>query len=246
MVADVLEVRSVTSGYGDLTVIRDVSLTVAPAQITAVLGRNGAGKTTTLKTIAGLLPVNSGEVLFDGEPITKVPAHARRRMGFGYVQENKRIFKKRTVEENLVLGLYRLGLARAEEQSRLDEVYTRFPILAERRKQTAGYLSGGQQQMLAIGQALLNHPRLLMLDEPSTGLAPSIVAEVMQTVQRLRDEGLAVLLIEQAVETALRVADRVVVLDVGKVVHSGSADEDGLRAIIQDAYMAAPPSEGQF
>lgn len=239
MTGDVLAVRSVTSGYGDLTVVRDVSLTVAPGQITAVLGRNGAGKTTTLKTIAGLLPLSQGEILFDGEAITKVPAHARRRMGFGYVQENKRIFKKRTVEENLVLGLYRLGLARQEEQSRMDEVYDRFPILAERRRQTAGFLSGGQQQMLAIGQALLNRPRLLMLDEPSTGLAPSIVTEVMHTVQRLRDEGLAVLLIEQAVETALRVADSVVLLDVGRVVHTGPADEDGLRAIIQDAYMAA-------
>jgi len=242
LAGDVLEVRSVTSGYGDLTVIREVSLSVAPGQITAVLGRNGAGKTTTLKTIAGLLPVNHGEVIFDGQTITKSPAHSRRGMGFGYVQENKRIFKSRTVEENLVLGLYRLGLARQEEQHRLDEVYERFPILAERRRQTAGYLSGGQQQMLAIGQALLNRPRLLMLDEPSTGLAPSIVSEVMQTVQRLRDEGLAVLLIEQAVETALRVADSVVVLDVGRVVHTGSSSDEGLRAIIQDAYMASPPS----
>jgi len=240
MTQNVLEVEALTSGYGDLTVIRDVSLAVAPAQITAVLGRNGAGKTTTLKTIAGLLPARSGRILFQGADITKGPAYERRHLGFGYVQENKRIFKRRKVEENLELGLYRLGLSRTEERERVDEVYTRFPILAERRKQVAGYLSGGQQQMLAIGQALLSRPTLLMLDEPSTGLAPSIVAEVMHTVRTLRDEqGLAVLLIEQAVDTALGVADTVVVLDVGRAVHTAPVGEPGLRRIIEDAYMAA-------
>jgi len=243
-VGNILEVNGVTSGYGDLTVIRDVSFTVAPASITAVLGRNGAGKTTTLNTVAGLLPIKSGSVVFDAAPITSSPAYARRRLGFGYVQENKRVFKQRSVEENLILGMYRLGLKRAEERSRIEESYERFPILGEKRKQVAGFLSGGQQQMLAIAQALLNRPKLLMLDEPSTGLAPSIVSEVMETVRSLRDdEGLAVLLIEQAVETALGVADSVVVLDVGRVIHTAPADEPGLREVIENAYMAAPADD---
>ncbi|MCU1476761.1 MAG: amino acid transporter ATPase [Subtercola sp.] len=239
--SSILEVTGLTSGYGDLTVVRDVSLSVAPATITAVLGRNGAGKTTTLKAIAGLLPVGSGEITFKGELITKVPAYRRRALGFGFVQENKRVFKRRSVEENLIMGLYGLGVKRREEEERLEEAYTRFPILKERRKLPAGFLSGGQQQMLAIAVSLLNHPSLLMLDEPSSGLAPSIVAEVMQTVQGLRDvDGLAVLLIEQAVDTTLAVADHVVLLDVGRVVHSGPADQPGLRKIVEAAYMAAP------
>ncbi|CAN5274155.1 ABC transporter ATP-binding protein [soil metagenome] len=239
--SNILEVSGLTSGYGDLTVIRDVSLSVAPATITAVLGRNGAGKTTTLKAIAGLLPVGSGEITFKGESITKVPPFRRRALGFGFVQENKRVFKRRSVEENLLMGLYGLGIRRREEEERLDEAYNRFPILKERRKLPAGFLSGGQQQMLAIAVSLLNHPSLLMLDEPSSGLAPSIVSEVMQTVKGLRDvDGLAVLLIEQAVDTTLAVADHVVLLDVGRVVHSGPADEPGLRNIVEAAYMAAP------
>jgi branched-chain amino acid transport system ATP-binding protein len=244
MSGNVLELSNVTSGYGDLTVVREVSLTVAPATITAVLGRNGAGKTTTLNTIAGLLPTKSGQITFEDAPITNAPAHVRRRIGFGYVQENKRVFKQRSVEENLLLGMHRLGLNRTEERKRIEESYARFPVLAEKRKQVAGFLSGGQQQMLAIAQALLNRPKLLMLDEPSTGLAPSIVSEVMETVRALRDdEGRAVLLIEQAVETALSVADSVVVLDVGRVVHTARADEPGLRKVIENAYMAAPAED---
>lgn len=240
---NVLEVVDVSSGYGDLTVIREVSLAVPPASITAVLGRNGAGKSTLLKAIAGLLPVTTGDILYEGEPITKVPAHSRRGLGFGFVQENKRIFKRRTVEENLMMGVFGLGLKRKDEEQRIEESYERFPILLEKRKQPAGFLSGGQQQMLAIAQSLLNKPRLLMLDEPSAGLAPSIAAEVMQTVRGLRDnEGIAVLLIEQAVDATLAVADHVAVLDVGRVVHSGPADETGLRSIIEAAYMAAAPT----
>jgi len=234
-----LEVVDLTCGYGDLTVVRNVSLTVEPATITAVLGRNGAGKTTTLRAIAGLLPLRSGEVRLHGQPVGAVPAYARRKLGFGYVQENKRIFRQRTVEENLLMGVYGLGMKRAEEQRRIQEAYDRFPILFERRKQPAGFLSGGQQQMLAIGQALLSKPSVLMLDEPSLGLAPSIVNEVMQTVRELRDdEGMSVLLIEQVVSTTLAVADNVVVLDVGRVMHAGPADQPGLAQIVENAYMA--------
>jgi branched-chain amino acid transport system ATP-binding protein len=240
-VTNILEVDGLTSGYGDLTVVRDVSLSVAPASITAVLGRNGAGKSTTLKAISGLLPVSAGSIDFKGEPIASVPAYKRRGMGFGFVQENKRVFKRRSVEENLIMGLYGLGIKRKDEADRINEAFERFPILHEKRKHQAGFLSGGQQQMLAIAVSLLSHPSLLMLDEPSSGLAPSIVSEVMQTVRNLRDvDGMAVLLIEQAVDTALSVADQVVVLDVGRVVHAGPANEPGLRNIVQSAYMAAP------
>jgi len=243
--SELLQVSDLTTGYGDLTVVREVSLAVSASSITAVLGRNGAGKTTMLKAIAGLLPLSSGEVEFDGRRIEGVAASSRRALGFGFVQENKRVFKRLTVEQNLLMGVYGLRLGRAEEQDRLQEAYDRFPILAEKRRQQAGLLSGGQQQMLAIGQALASHPRLLMLDEPSSGLAPSIVAEVMATVRALRDrDGLAVLLVEQAVDSTFAVADRVVVLDVGRVVHAGPADEPGLRQIVEAAYMAAPAQDG--
>lgn len=233
-----LEVLNLETGYGDLRVVRDVSISVPVGTITAVLGRNGAGKSTTLKAIAGLLPVRAGDIRFEGESISKLAARRRRYLGFGFVQENKRVFKRRSVRENLILGLLGSRLSRVEKEQRIDEAYTRFPILGEKRGQPAGFLSGGQQQMLAIAQALASRPRLVMLDEPSAGLAPSIVSEVMELVRQLRDdEGLSVLLVEQAVDTSLAIADHVVVLDTGRSVHSGPADEPGLRDVIEAAYM---------
>jgi len=239
MTGNLLEIDDLTCGYGDLMVVREAGLRVAPASVTAVLGRNGAGKTTILRAVAGLLGVRTGTIRIDGQDVTGAPAHLRRSLGLGYVQENKRVFKRRTVEENLMLGLHGLGLRRREERERADEAYARFPVLAERRRRPAGLLSGGQQQMLAISQALAIRPRLLLLDEPSAGLAPSIVHEVLNVVRELRDrQGLGVLLVEQAVDTALGLADEVTVLDVGRVVHTGRVGEPGLRGVIEAAYLA--------
>ncbi len=235
-----LEVKDLTAGYGDLTVIRGASLVIPPASITAILGRNGAGKSTLLKAIAGLLPIRSGQILLDGEPLEREAAHRRRSRGIGYVQENKRIFKRRSVEENLLLGGYSQNLDRSALEEQLELAYGRFPILREKRDQRAGYLSGGQQQMLAISQALIGGPRLIILDEPSSGLAPSITNEVMTAVGRLRDEeGMTVLLVEQVVESTLRVSDYVAVLDVGRVVHEARSTDAGIREAIRDAYLGA-------
>ncbi|CAN5260361.1 ABC transporter ATP-binding protein [soil metagenome] len=234
---NLLELNEVNSGYGDLIVVRDISFAIEESSITVLLGPNGAGKTTLLRTIAGLNTAKSGTITFQGETITGDAPYRRQSQGIGFTQENKRIFKKLTVEQNLMFGTYSLKLSKAESKERLKESYDRFPILFEKRNQTAGYLSGGQQQMLAISQALIGHPTLVMLDEPFSGLAPSIVSDVMDTVRKIRsEEGRTLLVVEQAVDLALSLADSVLVLDVGKLVHTGRADEPGMRQIVEDTY----------
>jgi branched-chain amino acid transport system ATP-binding protein len=232
-----LEADGISAGYGDLQVLWNVSLTVERRNISVLLGRNGAGKTTTLRAIAGLNRITRGKLRLRGEDVTSVPTHARVRRGIAMVQEGKRIFRRRTVHENLLLGGYALGLRRRTLSARCDEVYERFPMLRGRASTTAGSLSGGQQQMLAIAQALLARPEVLMLDEPSAGLAPTVVKDVFDTVVELSRDGLGVLLVEQAVEDAMQVADHVTVLDVGRVVVSGAAGEAGDASIIRDAYL---------
>ena len=234
--APLLSVRELATGYGDLRVVWDVSFDVKPGQVTALLGRNGAGKTTTLRAIAGLNRVQGGSVLLEGRDISGMQPHKRIRAGLGFVQENKRVFKRRTVEANLMLGGYTRGIGRRGLKKELDEIYELFPVLRGRADTTAGQLSGGQQQMLAIGQALMGKPKLLMLDEPSAGLAPVIVSEVMGSVSALKAAGLGILLVEQAVEAAVQVADQIAVLDVGRIVMSGPAGELSEIEIIQDAY----------
>ena len=237
----VLSVHNIAAGYGDLRVVWDVSFDVQPGAVTTILGRNGAGKTTTLRTVAGLNRSMGGAIVLEGRDITRARAHERVRRGIGLVQENKRIFRRRTVEENLLLGGYSTRAGRRRLQAAAQEVYDLFPVLGDRAGATAGELSGGQQQMLAIGQALMGKPRLLMLDEPSAGLAPSIVGEVMAAVRRLKRSGLGILLVEQAVEAAMSVADDVVVIDVGRVVMAGPAAEVDDLSIIRDAYFGRPP-----
>jgi branched-chain amino acid transport system ATP-binding protein len=235
-----LDVDGVVAGYGDLTVLRDVSFAIEESSITVLLGPNGAGKTTLLRTICGLNTARKGTVTFEGKEIQGLPPYKRRSLGIGLVQENKRTFKKLTVEQNLEFGAYSLRLSRAEMATRLSEAYERFPILGEKRRQVAGYLSGGQQQMLGISQALMSRPTLLMLDEPFSGLAPSIVSEVMATLERVRvEEGRTLLVVEQAVDLALQMADSVLVLDVGRLVHRGAADEADMRSIVQDVYFGS-------
>jgi branched-chain amino acid transport system ATP-binding protein len=249
MADELLDVRNLGTGYGDLRVVWDVSFSVAPGRITALLGRNGAGKTTTLRAVAGLNRVSAGSVRYRDADITRLPAHRRVRQGIGFVQEGKRIFHRRTVEENLLIGGYSLGIGRRRLPAELGRVYELFPALAERGRTVAGTLSGGQQQMLAIGQALMAKPALLMLDEPSSGLAPSIVAEVMAAVAALKATGLGIVLVEQAVEAAVAVADDVVVLDVGRVVlHRAASEADDLD-LLRAAYFGRAPEaqapEGQ-
>jgi len=233
-----LEAESLVGGYGDLTVVRDVSLSVTAGSITALLGRNGAGKTTTLRLISGLSALQGGRVTFDGVEIGSMPAHRRSAGGLGFVQEGKRIFRERTVEENLVIGAYSARLDRQQLAVAIADAYDRFPVLGEKRAIVAGVLSGGQQQMLAIAQALMPSPRVLMLDEPTTGLAPTIVDELFALIGRLRAEGLAVLLVEQAVDFCLDVADTAVIINLGRVVHTGSTDDPEARTAATRAYMA--------
>jgi branched-chain amino acid transport system ATP-binding protein len=233
---ELLRVEQLSAGYGDIAAIRDVSLTVGAGRITALLGRNGAGKSTTLRAISGLNRATSGSVLLDGDDITHLPPYARAARGLAFVQEGKRVFRSRTVEENLVLGGYARRARRTELAGGIAAAYERFPALGEKRREPAAVLSGGQQQMLAIAQALGSGPKLLLLDEPSVGLSPALVGQVLDTVRALRDEGLGILLVEQAVDVALGIADDVVVIDLGRVVFRGTRETPDLHRAVEDAY----------
>ena len=234
-----LEVTGLTCGYGDITVVRDLSFTAAEGQVLALLGRNGAGKTTTLKAVAGLIRADRGTIRVGGVDVTSTPPYRRVTAGLAFVQEGKRIFRQRTVEENLLLGAYSARLPRREVAARLEEAFTRFPFLRERGAQHAGALSGGQQQMLSIAQALMRRPQVLLLDEPSAGLAPAVVGMVYEVVAALRDEGLTVVLVEQAVGWASSVADRIAVIDLGRKLYEGDptgpAAEQAIARIELDA-----------
>lgn len=236
-----LDVQGLSGGYGDLVAFRDISLTVTPGSVSVVLGRNGAGKTSLLDAIGGLLPtVRSGTITFDGVAITRDSPSVRVRRGIGYVQEGKRVFRKRTVEENLLLGTYTLpGQARGSKPRRdaLALAYQRFPMLADKRKESAGGLSGGQQQMLAIAQALAGSPKILMLDEPSAGLAPTVQIEVFDVIASLRDEGIGILLVEQVVDRALAVADTVTVISSGTVTKAGPASDFSDSGMLAELYL---------
>jgi len=236
MTAPALEVTDLHTGYGDLKVVYGLSFAVEPGKVIAILGRNGAGKTTALRAISGLNPANTGKILLDGEDITSIPAHKRVSKGIAYVQEGKRVFRQRTVEDNLVIGALSVKISRAELTARIEEAYNRFPILREKRRDAASGLSGGQQQMLAIAQALMSRPKVLLLDEPSGGLAPTIVGDVLNTVKSLVADGLTVVLVEQAMGFALALADDVIVMDLGRSVLSGKTTDEGIGEAIEQAY----------
>ena len=219
-----LEVKNLTAGYGAITAIRDVSLNVKSGEIVAILGANGAGKSTTLKTISGLMRPTAGEVLFEGVPITGIKAHKIARMRITHCPEGRRLFSNLTVKENLEMGAYsrrdKRGIA-ADYKHAL----SLFPTLAVRQRQKAGTLSGGEQQMLAVARALMSKPKLLLLDEPSLGLAPLLIEEIFRTLSRIREEsGVTILIVEQNARIALSVADRGYVLETGKVVMSAAAE----------------------
>jgi ABC-type branched-subunit amino acid transport system ATPase component len=237
-----LEVRDLVSGYGDLQVLRGLSLELRTGRIEVVLGRNGVGKTTLLSAISGQLRTWEGSVVLDGTDIQRRPAYRRAAAGIALVQEGKRIFRNRTIMENVVLGTRPLKLSRAERRALCDSVLEQFPVLRDRANERAGGLSGGQQQMLAIAQALASRPRVLLLDEPSAGLAPAIVADLFRRIRALADDGLAVLLVEQLARQALEIADHVTVMDDGRVTHSGGPEDfDDLREL-QEAYFGSAAS----
>jgi len=246
-----LRVDSATIAYGRATAVRDASLSVSDHEIVTLIGANGTGKTSLLNAIAGLVPLKSGEIWLDDHRLSGLRAHQSVRLGIGYVPEGRQMFGSMSVIDNLTLGAYsrcaetRLGtvrhvgrfVRRQAFQSSLETVFRLFPILGERRKQAAGSLSGGQQQMLAIGRALMSSPHMLLLDEPSLGLAPNLVKEILQLLLRLRDEGLTILLIEQDAVAALRVADRGYVMERGRIVLEGTSGELLGNDQVRQAYL---------
>jgi urea transport system ATP-binding protein len=223
-----LHLKSVEADISGSRILRGVDLEVRPGEVVALMGRNGVGKTTTLKAITGILPVRTGEIFFDGQPIHRLATDVRARLGIGYVPQGRDIFPHMTVEENLRIGLVVHGRKGAEATAALERVYELFPVLKEMLGRKGGVLSGGQQQQLAIGRALLLDPKLLILDEPTEGIQPSIIEQIGDTLRRLRTipradgSGLAILLVEQYVDFCRAVADRYYALDRGAVVSSGA------------------------
>ena len=219
-----LELRNITAGYNDVPVLHDVNLVVKEGEFVSVVGANGAGKSTTLKTISNLVTPSSGDMLWEGRSVLNLPPYKIAVLGIDHVPEGRRVFPQLTVEENLEMGSY-LSEAKKHRQETMQWVYEIFPRLAERRNQLGGTLSGGEQQMLAIGRGLMLRPRLLLLDEPSLGLAPVLVELLFEKLREIHAQGLAVLLVEQNVREALGLADRAYVLENGRVVLQGTADE---------------------
>ncbi len=232
-----LELRDVSVAYGKVEVLRGVSLEVGQGEIVALLGANGAGKTTTLRALTGLIRPRAGRIAFDGHRLETMPAHRIVALGLGHVPEGRRIFGPLTVEENLRLSGYLMRHDSAELGRRLDALYTLFPRLAERRTQLGGTLSGGEQQMLAIARAMVLRPRLMVLDEPSMGLAPKLVRAIFSIIADIRRQGMSVLVVEQNARQALRIADRAYVLETGRIALSGAARELADDPRIRAAYL---------
>ena len=232
-----LDVRHISAGYGAVAVLHDLSFTIAEGHAVAILGANGAGKTTLLKTICGLLRASTGAIEFDGAALARLATYEIARRGVVMVPEGRQILGPLTVAENLRLG----HLAAAERggvvREDMEQVFALFPILAERRNQIAGQLSGGQQQMLAIGRALMGRPRLLLLDEPSLGLGPAIVAQVFETLRRVHQGGLTMLLVEQNAKRALEATDYAYVIERGRIVHQGPSRQMQSDPVVIEHYL---------
>ncbi len=224
MAEPILKVADLYSGYDGIPVVFGISLEVMPGELVAIVGANGAGKTTTMRTISGLAHPLKGQILFEGTDISKLAAHQTLKLGISYVPEGRRIFAKLSVEKNLSLGAYTEN-SRIEVDRRLNEILEIFPVLRARARQVAETLSGGEQQMLAIARGLMSQPKLLMLDEMSLGLMPSMVEKMMETITTINRAGTTVLLVEQMVQEALEIAHRGYVIQSGKIVHAGTAQE---------------------
>jgi len=220
-----VEVEDLHTYYGKSHILDGVSLTVGRGEVVGLLGRNGVGKSTTLKTIMGIVNPARGKVLFEDRPITGVPAHRLARIGIAYVPEDRRIFRLLTVMENLRTGLDRRGVSESRKQEMLDKVFAYFPVLAERRNQAGGTLSGGEQQMLAIARAMTLEPKIILLDEPTEGLMPRMVSQIRQIIDVLHRDGVAILLVEQNVPLTLEASDRVYIMEKGAICHQCPASE---------------------
>ena len=229
-----LKVEGINVYYGAIHAIKDISFQVNQGEIVTLIGANGAGKTTTLQTVSGLLRSKTGSILFDGQDINTVSTDKLVGRGLAQVPEGRRVFLQMSVEENLEMGAY---LHKKPTREELKDIFTRFPRLQERRDQVAGTLSGGEQQMLAMGRALISHPKLLMLDEPSMGLAPILVGQIFAIIRELHQSGTTILLVEQNAEMALQVADRAYVLESGKIALSGTGHELAESDSIKKAYL---------
>ncbi|MCD8222413.1 MAG: ABC transporter ATP-binding protein [Clostridiales bacterium] len=233
----ILEVKDLEVYYGVIQAIKGISFEVNQGEIIALIGANGAGKTTTLQTITGLIPSKAGSIFYEGKEITHIPGHKLVSMGMAHVPEGRRVFAQLTVLQNLKLGAYT-----RKDKNELDQtlqlVYERFPRLEERKNQSAGTLSGGEQQMLAMGRALMSHPKLIVMDEPSMGLSPIYVNEIFDIIQKINADGTTVLLVEQNAKKALSIADRAYVLETGKIVLSGDAKELMNNDQVKKAYLS--------
>lgn len=233
-----LEIKDLNVFYGAIHALKGISLTVADGELVSLIGANGAGKTTTLHAISGLLPVSSGSILLDGKDLQKVPANTIIGLGMAHVPEGRHVFARMTVEENLRMGAYILRDQRKIAEN-LEKVYGHFPRLKERRRQLAGTLSGGEQQMLATGRALMTNPKIVLMDEPSMGLSPLLVKEIFSIIQELHKSGITILLVEQNAKMALAVSDQAYVLETGTISMEGPAAELAADDRVRKAYLGA-------
>lgn len=231
-----LTIKDLEVCYGVIQAIKGISFEVNEGEVIALIGANGAGKTTILHTITGLISPKSGSIDFEGNNLTKIPAHNIVSLGMAHVPEGRRIFSELTVLENLKMGAY-TRKDKKEIEDTLEKIYTRFPRLKERKNQVAGTLSGGEQQMLAMGRALMSHPRIILMDEPSMGLSPIFVSEIFDIIREISESGTTVLLVEQNAKKALSIADRAYVLETGKIVLSGDAKELMNNDSVKKAYL---------
>jgi len=246
-----LKVDNASVAYGQITAVRDISLCVNDGEIVTIIGSNGAGKTSLLNAICGVVPLKSGDIRLDDKKISRLPSHKIVKLGLAYIPEGRQIFGAMSVKDNLTMGAYiqcskkRFSnlsysgwfMRRQDVQANLETVYKMFPILKERLKQKAGNLSGGEQQMLAIGRALMSSPRMILFDEPSLGLAPNLVREILKLIVRLRDEGLTILLVEQDANAALKIADRGYVMERGQITIEGTAKDLLGNDRVRQAYL---------
>jgi branched-chain amino acid transport system ATP-binding protein len=234
-----LQLDSVNIAYGAIQAVRQASLEIRPHEVVTIIGANGAGKSSLLKGIAGLEPVRQGRIVFDGQDVTRVPSHRRVGLGVALSPEGRGVFPDQSVYDNLLLGAYQKKQTSDELKAKVERNFVLFPRLKERQEQMAGTLSGGEQQMLAIARALMSEPRLLLLDEPSLGLAPLIIQDIFRIIRALRETGLTILLVEQMANQALAVADRAYVLETGRITHSGTGAELLRDPKVRAAYLGA-------
>ncbi len=239
-----LEIKDLHVHYGKIEAIKGISIVVNEGEIVTLIGANGAGKTTMLKTISGLLPVSSGQVIFNDEDISKVPAHKRVDLGLSQAPEGRGIFPGMTVLENLEMGKFHRKDRKIEMAEDLEKVYFLFPRLKERHSQAGGTLSGGEQQMLAIGRALMSRPKVLLLDEPSMGLAPQMIANIFRIITEINKQGVTILLVEQNAQQALQRADRAYILETGKVVKEAKASDLLNDPAVREAYLGTGATKG--